>query len=47
MEHIPSKETILDSLIITTILSRRDTNLMGDFEILYQTDPAALEAVEK
>jgi arachidonate 5-lipoxygenase len=41
------KSTTLDTMIITTILSARSTNALGDFEVDYVYDPAAVVLVEE
>ena len=34
-------------MVVTKILSERGTNGIGDFEVQYQYDPYALQAVER
>ncbi|XP_056021362.1 allene oxide synthase-lipoxygenase protein-like [Ostrea edulis] len=41
------RSTTLDTMIITTILSARSTNALGDFEVEYVYDPAAVALVEE
>ncbi|XP_033743197.1 allene oxide synthase-lipoxygenase protein-like [Pecten maximus] len=44
---LPDKATTLDTMIITKILSDKGTNSLGDFEVQYIFDPAALVVVEE
>nr|XP_011425972.2 allene oxide synthase-lipoxygenase protein isoform X1 [Crassostrea gigas]XP_019922364.2 allene oxide synthase-lipoxygenase protein isoform X1 [Crassostrea gigas] len=41
------KSTTLDTMVITRILSERSTNALGDFEVNYTYDPAAVQIVEE
>ncbi|XP_061173092.1 polyunsaturated fatty acid 5-lipoxygenase-like [Saccostrea echinata] len=41
------RSTTLDTMIITKILSARSTNALGDFEVDYIYDPAAVTIVEE
>ncbi|XP_060063390.1 allene oxide synthase-lipoxygenase protein-like isoform X2 [Ylistrum balloti] len=47
MDALPDKATTLDTMIITKILSDKGTNSLGDFEVNYVFDPAALAVVEE
>lgn len=44
---LADKSSILDTMVITTILSERTTNALGDFEVTYTYDPAAVDFVEE
>lgn len=44
---LADKASILDTMVITTILSERTTNALGDFEVTYTYDPAAVDFVEE
>lgn len=44
---LADKSSILDIMVITTILSERTTNALGDFEVTYTYDPAAVDFVEE
>lgn len=44
---LADKSSILDTMVITTILSERATNALGDFEVTYTYDPAAVDIVEE
>lgn len=41
------KSTTLDTMVITKILSERSTNALGNFEVTYTYDPAAVNIVEE
>ncbi|XP_060063355.1 allene oxide synthase-lipoxygenase protein-like [Ylistrum balloti] len=43
---LPDKATTLDTMLITKVLSDKGTNSLGDFEVNYIFDPAALAVVE-
>lgn len=47
IQCIADKSSILDTMVITTILSERTTNALGDFEVTYTYDPAAVDIVEE
>lgn len=47
LNALPDKATTLDTMIITKILSDKGTNSLGDFEVQYIYDPAALVVVEE
>jgi len=47
LSHLPSKDTTLSIMVVTSILSDRGTNGLGDFEIQYQYNPEAVTAVER
>uniref|UniRef100_A0A8W8HT47 Lipoxygenase domain-containing protein n=1 Tax=Magallana gigas TaxID=29159 RepID=A0A8W8HT47_MAGGI len=44
---LADKSSILDTMVITTILSERTNNALGDFEVTYTYDPAAVDIVEE
>ena len=47
LKALPSKETTFDSMIVSKILSDRGTNSLGDFEVEYVYDPAALKVINE
>ncbi|XP_060063502.1 polyunsaturated fatty acid 5-lipoxygenase-like [Ylistrum balloti] len=44
---LPDKETTLDMMVVTYILSERTTNCLGNFEVQYVFDPPALAVIEE
>lgn len=44
---LADKSSILDTMVITTILSERTNNALGDFKVTYTYDPAAVDIVEE
>uniref|UniRef100_K1R5X6 Allene oxide synthase-lipoxygenase protein n=1 Tax=Magallana gigas TaxID=29159 RepID=K1R5X6_MAGGI len=44
---LPDKSVILESMLITKILSGRSVNSIGDFEMTYTYDPAAAQIIDK
>ena len=44
VDMLPDKETTLDTMLVTKLLSMQATNTLGDWEFRYQHDQAALEA---
>lgn len=47
VDMLPDKETTLDTMIVTKLLSMQANNNLGDWEFRYQHDEAALEAEKK
>lgn len=47
VKSLIDKSTTLDTMVITRILSERSTNALGDFEVTYTYDPAAVKIVEE
>lgn len=47
VKSLIDKSTTLDAMVITRILSERSTNALGDFEVTYTYDPAAVKIVEE
>jgi len=47
LNTLPSKDTTLSIMVVTKLLSERGTNGLGDFEIQYQYEPHAVQAVER
>ncbi|XP_045195611.2 allene oxide synthase-lipoxygenase protein-like [Mercenaria mercenaria] len=47
LKYLPDKTTTYDTLIITSILSMRAMNKLGDFEVCYITDKNAVEVVKE
>lgn len=47
VKSLIDKSTTLDTMVITRILSERSTNALGDFEVTYAYDPAAVKIVEE
>ncbi|XP_076468009.1 allene oxide synthase-lipoxygenase protein-like [Babylonia areolata] len=47
LNALPDRLTTIDMLTITTILSRKGTNSLGDFEVQYIFDPRAMAVVEE
>lgn len=41
------RETTIEVMTLATILSERITNALGDFEVNYTYDPAAVKIVEE
>lgn len=46
LASLPDKHTTLESMLITKILSTKGTKSLGDFEVQYIFDPAALDVVQ-
>ena len=46
LKCLPDRPTTLDIMIVTKILSAKGTKSIGDFEVQYIFDPAAVEIVE-
>lgn len=46
LDALPDKSTILDTMVITKILSEKSVNSLGDFEVTYTYDPPAVKIVE-
>lgn len=44
---LPDKETTLNTMIITKILSQKTGKCLGDFEVKYVYDPAAVQVVKE
>lgn len=47
LDALPDKSNILDSMIITKLLSDKSVNSLGDFEVTYTYDPSAVKIVEE
>lgn len=47
LSALPDKETTLNTMVITKILSQRTTKSLGDFEVNYVYDPAAVQVVKE
>ncbi|XP_069130261.1 polyunsaturated fatty acid 5-lipoxygenase-like [Argopecten irradians] len=47
LASLPEKQTTLDMMIVTYILSERSTNCLGNFEVQYVYDPQALAIVDE
>ncbi|XP_022255736.1 allene oxide synthase-lipoxygenase protein-like isoform X1 [Limulus polyphemus] len=47
LKTLPDKETSLDIMVITKLLSRLGTKPLGDFEVKYLYHPVCLKAAEK
>ena len=47
INQLPHKDMTLSIMVVTKILSDRGTNALGDFEIQYQYEPKAVQAVER
>ena len=47
MAQLPNKDTTLDIMVVTKILSDRGTNCLGDFEVQYMHDPIGIKAVQR
>ncbi|XP_065667156.1 polyunsaturated fatty acid 5-lipoxygenase isoform X2 [Hydra vulgaris] len=45
--QLPDKQTTLNIMVVTKILSDRGTNPLGDFEVQYQYNPDAIAAVQR
>ena len=45
VEMLPDKKTTADVMEITNILSQKDTNSLGYFEVQYAFDPTSLKAL--
>jgi arachidonate 5-lipoxygenase len=44
VDALPSRKMTLDTITVTTILSRKGTKSLGDFEVQYLYDPVSLQA---
>lgn len=44
---LPNKETTLDVMVITKLLSSKGTNSLGDFEVQYLYDPVSVKAANE
>ncbi|XP_033743196.1 allene oxide synthase-lipoxygenase protein-like [Pecten maximus] len=44
---LPDKDTTLDMMVVTHILSERTTNCLGNFEVQYVYDPPALAVIDE
>ena len=47
ISQLPTKETMLNTMVVTSLLSNRATNQLGDFEVQYQYTPECLAAVKR
>ncbi|XP_077864020.1 arachidonate 12-lipoxygenase, 12R-type-like [Saccoglossus kowalevskii] len=47
LDHLPDKKITLDIMVMTSLLSTRATNPLGNFEINYQYDPVGKKVVEE
>ncbi|CAG0890566.1 unnamed protein product [Cyprideis torosa] len=47
LNYVSSQKVVLNSMVITKLLSMKGTNSLGDFEMQYIYDPPAVEIVEK
>lgn len=45
LRQLPTKTQMLDSMVITKILSTRSTKALGDFEVVYHHEPKVLKYV--
>ncbi len=44
MNALPNKSIVLDTMVVTKLLSMRATKSLGEWEFQYQYDPSALKA---
>ena len=47
VSSLPPKANILKSMVVTKLLSQKGTNSLGYWEVQYQYDPKAIEAVQR
>ncbi|OQV25732.1 Allene oxide synthase-lipoxygenase protein [Hypsibius exemplaris] len=47
VDQLPTKATTLDIMVITRLLSSRDTNSLGDFEVQYLYDTVSVQAARQ
>ncbi|XP_047136967.2 allene oxide synthase-lipoxygenase protein [Hydra vulgaris] len=47
IDQLPDKDIILDTMVVTKLLSERGTNELGNFEVQYMFRPEDLAAVER
>jgi arachidonate 5-lipoxygenase len=47
LNALPDKPATLDTMVITTILSEKSTNSLGDFEVNYIFEDKAREILKK
>ena len=47
MKQLPDKETTLNVMVITHLLSKKSTDSLGYFDIQYLYEPHAVKAVKR
>lgn len=46
LETLPPKDWTIRAMVMSRILSKRDTKPLGDFEVQYMYDPIGKKAIE-